>query len=241
MLSHPFLDLEAARERWSSTQSQDRLATLTGAQNVIDVCLGDIAENKLLETELKVCSEIVKTINKVAPAAVSSAAPPTVASNEVAIGGSTRRSSRSGSTPLGSRRGASPSIGRTGDPRLSGGGARTAVALFGATAGTRKILPRGLKDQILGSTEVGEALMSRDENEENVGPFTRHKLQKVEQSKANKWIKAYNSPEKNDMRSILDKKFGQLRKFLGNEDDDNDDDSTAWNEAGATDEFTFHN
>ena len=84
--------------------------------------------------------------------------------------------------------------------------------MYGASS--RKILPRGLKDQIQGGDAVGPAAeYGNNENVENAGPATRHKLQKVSQSKANKWVRPHITPEKNDMRSVLDKKFGQLRYF----------------------------
>jgi hypothetical protein len=118
-----------------------------------------------------------------------------------------RRSSRS-STGL--NRGKSPSI--------------SAAAL----EKTQKVLPRGLRDQIQGGN-----ILSGESNVDEIRPAAR--LHKV--SSDNKWMKPRKAVEHNDMRSILEKKFGEIRKFLGNEEEV--EDSTF--DLGIPDDFSFQN
>ena len=205
-MNHPFLDIEAARVKWSKGGSSvtviapgsSRLSALQGARDSLDINLSDVAEHKLQEQELSVCADIVNTIQRIAPSVCPGD-----------YNSSTRRSSRS--TPSG-HRGASPAV----HSALMAGGARTtATSIGGSSTGrdNRKALPRGLKDQIVGGDVASSRANDNTENIENdsVGPITRHKLRKVSHGKANKWMRPQVSPEKNDMRSVLDKKFGQLR------------------------------
>ena len=67
---------------------------------------------------------------------------------------------------------------------------------------SQKVLPRGLRDQIQGgNVDAG------DSNADELRPASR--LQKV--SSDNKWMKPRKAVERNDMRSILEKKFGEIR------------------------------
>lgn len=179
-MNHPFLDLDAARLRWGSTvpeSNSDRLKVLTDIQQSLT---SHLAETKLNDAEFKACCDIIQTVQKLLPAAAPDVPTPLP-----------RRSSRS--TPLG-HRGASPSV--------ASNSRTAAVTMLGGPS--RKILPRGLKDQI-------QSVETNNENIENAGPAVRYKLRTLAQSTANKWVRPHLTPEKNDMRSVLDKKFGQLR------------------------------
>ncbi len=100
---------------------------------------------------------------------------------------SARRSSRSSSI---GQRGKSPSVG------IPASCTSTVLADKNLNiASNRMVLPRSLKDQI------------QINNDTELAPSAR--LQNVATSKANKWRKG--TPEKNDMRSVLEKRFGQIR------------------------------
>ncbi len=90
------------------------------------------------------------------------------------------------------------------------------------------MLPRGLRDQIQGGN-----ILSGESNVDEIRPAAR--LHKV--SSDNKWMKPRKAVEHNDMRSILEKKFGEIRKFLGNEEEV--EDSTF--DLGIPDDFSFQN
>lgn len=190
LLHHAFLDLEAARELWGMSRHSP-IATSTRITALSDIhasLTSHMSGDALKEDEAKVCSDIVSTIQRALPAPVAEMA------------SAPRRSSRS--TPL-NHRGASPSVVSS---------SHTAAAMM--SGASRKILPRGLKDQIVGSSAVGAIAGTNNENVENAGTGFRHKLRNASQSTANKWVRPRLTPEKNDMRSVLDKKFGQLRYCL---------------------------
>jgi hypothetical protein len=277
LLSHSFLDLEAARVKWGSNNSNsnststsnstsnsnsnstsnsnssttatpatpaDRLSALASVQATLETQIGEAAlqQHQLREEELQACAEILRAVRRAAPAAGGSGGGGSGSGSGSGSGGEVRDSPRdsssgapvtrraSRSTPLGHHRGggASPAV-------VGNGSAATAAALYaagaglgagagagagaGTGAGAKRIMPSGLKDQILGADagaerrpRVSSGGTQREEGEEGVGPITRHRLQKVEQSKANKWVKK-DSP-KNDMRSVLDKRFGDMRYVM---------------------------
>ena len=73
------------------------------------------------------------------------------------------------------------------------------------TTNTSKILPQSLQQQILNKTAS---------------------LTDSQHSKGNKWMKKEKSPGKGDMKSVLEKRFAEIRQFLETDDVDDDDNDT---------------